>query len=108
MTTHVHLVIETPDANISRGMQSLLSLHAQRFNRRWNRFGHLFAERFSARVIESEEYLHEACRYVLDNPVTAGLSRTVESWPWSGGLAFAAMSRGLTPERPVASAAPEG
>ena len=88
MTTHVHLVVETPKPNLSRGMQRLLSAHAQEFNRRWNRFGHLFADRFSARLIEDEEYFFEVCRYVFDNPVKAGVARSPSAWPWSGGLAF--------------------
>jgi putative transposase len=61
MTTHIHLVIETPEPDLSRGMQRLLSVHAQEFNRRWHRFGHLFADRFSARIIEEEENLNEVC-----------------------------------------------
>jgi putative transposase len=92
MTTHVHLVIETPEPNLSRGMQRLLSVHAQEFNRRWRRFGHLFADRFAARVIDEEEYLVEACRYVFENPVKAGVTRSPWVWPWSGGLAFEDMS----------------
>jgi REP-associated tyrosine transposase len=95
MTTHVHLVVETPRANISRGMQQLLSVHAQRFNMRWGRFGHLFADRFSSRLIDDEEYFWEACRYVFDNPVAAGICGSAEAWPWSGGLAFSDMAEGL-------------
>jgi REP-associated tyrosine transposase len=97
MTTHVHAVIETPDANVSKGLHWLLSIYAQRFNRRWGRFGHLFADRFTSRVIDTEEYLEEACRYVLDNPVKAGLCESRMRWRWSGGLAFEAMGGGLTP-----------
>jgi putative transposase len=96
MTTHLHLVVETPEPNLSRGMQLLLSIHAHRFNKRWGRFGHLFAGRFGARVIENEEYLWEACRYVFNNPVRAGIARTPDAWPWSGGLAFSGMTEGLT------------
>jgi putative transposase len=87
MTTHLHLVLETPQANISRGMQGLLGVYARRFNSRWGRFGHLFAERFSASLIADEEYFWVACRYVLDNPVRAGIVGAPEAWPWSGGLA---------------------
>ncbi len=92
MTTHVHLVVETPLPNLSRGMQRLLSAHAQEFNQRWQRFGHLFADRFSSRIIDEESYLNEACSYVLNNPVTAGIARSPNDWPWSGGLSFEAMS----------------
>jgi REP-associated tyrosine transposase len=92
MTTHIHVVVETPDANVSKGLHWLLGVHAQRFNRRWLRFGHLFADRFSSRVIDTEEYLEEACRYVLDNPVRAGICDTRMAWPWSGGVVFDALS----------------
>jgi REP element-mobilizing transposase RayT len=93
MTTHVHLVIETSEPNLSRGMQRLLSVYAQGFNQRWRRFGHLFADRFTSRLIEDEEYLAEVCRYVFENPVKAGVSRSPHDWPWSGGLAFEDTSR---------------
>ena len=56
---------------------------AREFNRRHHRFGHLFAERFTARVIEGDEYLFDACAYVVLNPVKAGLCLQPEDWPWS-------------------------
>jgi REP element-mobilizing transposase RayT len=83
MTTHYHAVIGAACADLSRGMQRLHSRHALRLNRRYRRFGHLFAERFAARVIEDESYLREACAYVLLNPVKAGLCDRIEDWPWS-------------------------
>jgi putative transposase len=83
MTTHYHLVLEVPRTELSAGIQYLNGRHAQRFNRRHERYGALFAERFTARVIESEEYLFEACAYVVLNPVKAGLCDLAEEWPWS-------------------------
>jgi REP element-mobilizing transposase RayT len=53
------------------------------YNGKYGRFGHVFADRFSARAIEGEEYLFEACTYVVLNPVKAGLCESVEDWPWS-------------------------
>src|SRR5262245_18344216 len=91
MTTHVHVVVETPEAKVSTGLQWMLAVYAQRFHRRRLRFGHLFADRFSSRSIDTEEYLEEACRYVLDNPVRAGICQTRTEWPWSGGIAFEAL-----------------
>ena len=58
-------------------------VYATYFNRRHGRFGHVFAGRFSARVIENEQYLYDACAYVVLNPVKAGLCDKVEDWPWS-------------------------
>ena len=83
MTTHYHAVVEAACADLSRGMQRLHAGYALRFNRRHDRFGSLFAERFDARVIESDEYLYDACAYVLSNPVKAGLCDRIEDWPWS-------------------------
>lgn len=83
MTTHYHAVVEATRADLSRAMQGLHSAYAVRFNRRYGRFGHLFAERFTSRAIEGEEYLHDACAYVLLNPVKAGLCDRIGDWPWS-------------------------
>lgn len=83
MSTHYHLVVESAPADLSRGLQQLNGRHALAFNHRHGRWGHLFAERYSVRLIESEEYLYEACSYVLLNPVKAGLCDRVEEWPWS-------------------------
>jgi putative transposase len=83
LATHYHAVVEATRADLSRGMQWLHSSYALRFNRRHGRFGHLFAERFSARAIESDAYLHDVCAYVLLNPVKAGLCDRIADWPWS-------------------------
>jgi REP element-mobilizing transposase RayT len=83
MDTHYHLVVSSSRADLSDGLCQLNGRHARRFNRRHDRFGHLFAERSTTRRIESEEYLYEACSYVLLNPVRAGLCDVVEQWPWS-------------------------
>ena len=83
MGTHYHLVVDTLRANLSRGMHRLNWLYALGFNERYELFGHVFADRFSVRAIESEEYLYDACAYVVLNPVRAGLCDRVEDWPWS-------------------------
>lgn len=83
MTTHYHLVVASTRDGLSDGLRELNGLHARGFNQRHGRFGHLFAERFSTRVIESEEYLHDACAYVLLNPVKAGMCDRMDEWPWS-------------------------
>jgi putative transposase len=84
MPNHYHLVVETPRVKLSRGMHRLNFLYAQSFNDRYDRVGHLFQNRFGARLIESTEYLADACTYVRMNPVRAGLCRSADDWPWSG------------------------
>ena len=83
MTTHYHLVLESTRAALSRGLHALNGGYATAFSRRHGRYGHLFAERYSARVIENESYLYDACAYVVLNPVKAGLCLRADEWPWS-------------------------
>lgn len=84
MTNHVHLVLETAQADLSAGVQYLHGTYALGFNRRHERRGHLFGARFASWVIESERHLYRACRYVYANPVRAGLCPRPEEWRWSG------------------------
>jgi putative transposase len=84
MPNHYHLIVETEREQLSAGMHRLNFLHAQRFNRRHVRDGHLFQNRYGARIIESPEHLAAAIVYVLDNPVRAGLCERAADWTWSG------------------------
>jgi len=73
MENHYHLVLETPHANLSQAIRHLNGVYTQAFNRRHQRGGHLLQGRFKAIVVEKETYLLELCRYVVLNPVRAGL-----------------------------------
>ena len=84
MTNHFHAVVEASLAQISRAFHSINGVHAQRFNRRYGRTGHLFQDRFHAKVIGDEEHLAHACSYTWNNPVRAGLCDAAEQWPWNG------------------------
>jgi REP element-mobilizing transposase RayT len=83
MDTHIHAVIETLEPTLGLGMQRLLGGYAYEFNRRQGRFGHLFASRYSAAVVESDAYLLEVCVYVVLNPVRASIVAVPEDWVWS-------------------------
>ena len=91
MGNHYHLLVETPDANLSRGMHRVNAIYSQAFNRRHERVGHLLQGRFKAILVEKERHLLELVRYVVLNPVRAGLSRDPEGWPWSNYLATAGL-----------------
>jgi len=86
MPNHYHAVIETELERLSAGLHRLNGVHAQRFNERHGRVGHLFQDRFRAWVIRDEAHLLNACLYVRDNPVRARLCATAEQWPWSGRI----------------------
>lgn len=83
MTNHYHLVIETPDKNLSRGMRQLNGVYTQRFNRRHERVGHVFQGRYKAILVDKDGYLLELARYVVLNPVRASMVDDAEQWPWS-------------------------
>jgi REP element-mobilizing transposase RayT len=83
MDNHYHLLVETPEPNLSRGMRRLNGRYTQYFNRRHHRVGHVLQGRFKSIVVERESYLLELCRYIVLNPVRAGLVPTPETWPWS-------------------------
>jgi putative transposase len=83
MNNHYHLMVETPDANLSIGMRQLNGVYTQRYNRRHNKPGHIFQGRFKAILIQKENYLLELCRYVVLNPVRAGVVEKPEAWRWS-------------------------
>ena len=83
MPNHFHLVIETPQANISAGMQWLNGRYAQWFNIRYGFSGHLFQGRFYGELVESTYHLLELVRYIVLNPVRAGLCRDASRWRWS-------------------------
>jgi len=83
MDNHYHLMIETPQANLSRGMRQLNGLYTQRFNHAHDRVGHVFQGRFKSIVVDQNAYLLELSRYVVLNPVRAGMVDDVADWPWS-------------------------
>jgi hypothetical protein len=82
LTTHYHAVIDGSAASLSAGLQSFHSRYARAFNRRYDRFGHVFAERFQCRTVD-EDGVFDRCLYVLANPVNAGLCDLIDRWPWS-------------------------
>ena len=83
MTTHYHLVIRTPDANLAAGMQRLNGNFAQGFNRKHGEAGHLFERRYHSVPIERDAHLLELYRYIALNPVRAGVCSRPEGWRWS-------------------------
>lgn len=87
MTNHYHILIETPEANLAKGMRQLNGVYTQRFNRAHQRVGHVFQGRYKAILVERDSYLLELARYVVLNPLRAKMVRRLEVWPWSSYLA---------------------
>ena len=85
---HYHLLIETLENNLSRGMKQLNGIYTQKFNNKYKRVGHLFQGRYKAILVEKESYLLELSRYIVLNPVRAGIVSQPEEWPWSNYCAI--------------------
>lgn len=90
MPNHYHLVVETPNPDLSEGMHRLNGVYAQWFNRRHGVDGHLFQGRFHSVAVESNVHLLELARYVVLNPVRADLCRHPREWAWSSYRAMVA------------------
>ena len=83
MGNHYHQIVQTPDERLSAALKDLHGGYSREFNRTHSRRSHLFRNRFFAELIDDDAYLLQACRYVVLNPVRAGLCREPSDWPWS-------------------------
>ena len=83
MTNHYHLILETPDGNLSRAVQWLNVSYATYYNRRHQCAGHLFQGRFKAILVDASAYLEALSRYIHLNPVHGGLASRAWEYPWS-------------------------
>jgi REP-associated tyrosine transposase len=105
MPNHYHLVVETPEPDLSAGMQWLNGRYAQAFNHRHGLDGHLFQGRFHSLLVESDWHLLELSRYLALNPVKAELCRHPRQWAWGSYPAIAGLVRPrrfLAPDRTLA------
>lgn len=93
MGNHYHLLVETPDGNLSSAMRDLNGNYSQWFNVLRGRVGHLFEGRYKAFIIEKEAYLLTVARYIVLNPVRAGLVGHPRQWKWSSYNATAGVGK---------------
>ncbi|MFA6433572.1 MAG: transposase [Elusimicrobiales bacterium] len=90
MTNHVHLLLETPKANISAAMYRLNLEYSCFFNKKHGRIEHLFGGRFKSKLVQKERYFWSVVRYIHINPVKAGMVATAGDYIWSSHLTYAA------------------
>ena len=82
MSNHVHLLIEDKQLNIGELMKNITCVYAGEFNKKYNRVGHLFQDRFKSQNVENQNYLLRLIRYIHRNPEKAGICKT-EKYKWS-------------------------
>jgi putative transposase len=88
MDNHYHLLLSTPDANLSRVMRHINGVYTLRYNRRQNTDGPLFRGRYKAQLIEEDYYLLIVSRYIHMNPVKAKLVNNPADYEWSSYRAY--------------------
>jgi REP element-mobilizing transposase RayT len=93
MDNHYHLLVETPEPNLAEGMRQVNGVYGQGFNRRHDRVGHLFQGRYRGILVEKEPHLLELTRYIVLNPVRAGVVAVPHEYQWSSYRATAGLAR---------------
>lgn len=92
MGNHYHLLLETPQPNLSQGMKQLDQRYTTRYNQQYERSGHVFQGRYWSGLVLNDNYLIDAASYLLLNPVRAQLVRSPEEWRWSSCAAMAGLA----------------
>lgn len=83
MGNHAHLLLREGKESLSMSMQRICSSFVYWYNWKYDRYGHLFQERYKSEIVENEAYLITVLRYIHQNPVNAGLARAVAQYKWS-------------------------
>ena len=92
MPNHYHLVVQTPDANLSRCMRHINGIYTQRFNRSHRCDGQLFRGRYKSIVVDADNYLLQLVRYIHRNPIRSAIVERMDSYKWSSHREY--LSRG--------------
>jgi REP element-mobilizing transposase RayT len=98
MPNHYHLLIHTPEGNLSRFMRHLNGVYTQRINRKRKRDGPLFRGRFKGILVQEESYLLQVVKYIHHNPLKARMVSTLREFPWSSHPSFVKSKRKAPPE----------
>ncbi|MBU0728624.1 MAG: transposase, partial [Proteobacteria bacterium] len=88
MSNHYHLLVHTPEGNLSRAMRHVNGVYTQRYNRRWKIDGQLFRGRYKSVLVEADSHLLELLRYIHRNPVRAGICKTANDYDWSSHAGY--------------------
>jgi len=88
MSNHYHLLIQTPEGNISRSMRHLNGVYTQRYNRFHHCDGQLFRGRYKCILVDADSYLLELVRYIHRNPLEAGMVESLSKYTWSSHTGY--------------------
>ena len=92
MGTHYHILLQTPNGNLSRCMRHINGVYTQNFNRSRGLDGHLFRGRYKSILVDSDANLLELLRYIHRNPIEAGIVDRLDSYQWSSHKGYLSRS----------------
>jgi len=95
LSNHFHIIAQASEQPLSKYFQPVLTTYAIYFNRKYQKTGHVFEDRFKSFLIESDDYLFEAFRYVLLNPLRAGLTKSLSTYPYGSLYYFINQQKAL-------------
>ncbi len=88
MSNHVHFLIEPTEEPLDMIFKRIGTRYAVWYNRKYQRAGHLFQDRFRSENVETDQYYMTVLRYILQNPMKAGIEKRPGSYRWSSYLAY--------------------
>jgi len=88
MSNHIHILINELENSIGKIFQKILGSYVYWYNRKYERIGNLFQDRFKSEIINNDSHLLSAIRYIHQNPVKAGIVKSVEEYGWSSYSAY--------------------
>ena len=94
MPNHVHLIVKEQNECLSETVRRIATAYALYFNKKYERCGHLFQDRFKSEPVNDSTYFVTLLRYVHQNPVAGGLCQKVEDYAWSSWGEFLTTRRG--------------
>ena len=93
MPNHYHMLVYTPEGNISRAMRHINGVYTQRFNRRHHLDGQLFRGRYKSIIVNGDSYLLQLVRYIHRNPIKAGIVDDLKAYLWSSHKAYLSVAK---------------
>lgn len=93
MPNHYHMLIHTPEGNVSRAMRHINGVYTQRFNSRHHLDGQLFRGRYKSILVNGDSYLLQLVRYIHRNPLKEGMVDDLNSYPWSSHKAYLSVAK---------------
>ncbi len=93
MPNHYHMLVHTPEGNISRAMRHVNGVYTQRINRRHHLEGQLFRGRYKSILVNGDSYLLQLVRYIHRNPLKAGIVKDMNTYPWSSHKAYLSVAK---------------